>query len=127
MAIGINRVALFRPKGPAVNRPGREAGRRLNSNTERRRRGTLEVSIKKHMEGHHRILAGACVAPSALISALQFNPGLTAGPIYCRPFGPQEILPTLLEQYGREYQADGGVRRSLYTKRPSTRTPDTCV
>ena len=32
-------------------------------------------------------------APSALGIAVQSSPGLTAGPIYCRPFGPEQHDP----------------------------------
>ena len=46
---------------------------------ERRRRGTIDF-------------AGA--APSALDFHSEADPGLTAGPIHCRPFGPPRNLET---------------------------------
>ena len=67
----------MRPEGPAFNRPDRKVGIRF-----------MDV-----MSAEGAALYGylwICAAPSALFSIAFAYPDLTVGPIYCRPFGPQQ-------------------------------------
>jgi hypothetical protein len=71
---------ICRPEGPEANRPGRKAGNK--------------VACEMSAEGaaHNEILE--CRAFSAH-SVVYLFPGLTAGPISFRPFGPQIVKANL--------------------------------
>ena len=64
----------FRPEGPAVRRPGRQAG--------------IGISERWSAEGAAPEIS---IVPRLRRSIFhpESNPGLTAGPIHCRPIGPQ--------------------------------------
>ena len=85
------RLIAMRPEGPAVRSPGRKAG-------EAPGRGKREYRRRALKARYFIQSAGVTAAPSALISQLQPNPGLTAGSTYCRPLGPQTNSVAILRQ-----------------------------
>jgi len=113
----MNAHKAARPKGPKGNRPGRQAGIsvRMKSSAEGAALNQKHISGHIRFRGgragpgvlpENRIDYGAhpdCeysldseigvwmqgAAPSALIFMLTIFPGLTAGAIHWRPFGPQ--------------------------------------
>ena len=68
----MNAHKKVRPEGPAVVRPGRQAG--------------IEWQRERAPKARHEGILGA--APSVLFF-ISPHPGLTAGATYCRPFGPR--------------------------------------
>jgi hypothetical protein len=75
-----NRYFDFRPEGPTDNRPGRKAG--------------IELLMCMSAEGAARNDISECRAFSAYC-LVHLYPGLTAGPIICRAFGPQNKTANL--------------------------------
>jgi hypothetical protein len=67
----------LRPEGPAVARPGRQAGIKLERN---------RAPKVRHLQRAHS------AAPSALIFMLTIYPGLTAGATLCRRFAPGDVI-----------------------------------
>jgi len=67
----------FRPEGPAMNRPGRKAG--------------IGIADRWSAEGAAPEIS---IVPRLQRSIFhtESDPGLTAGPTNCRPFGPQKPL-----------------------------------
>ena len=88
------KLIAMRPERPAVRSPGRKAG-------EAPGRGKREYRRRALKARHFIQPEGASAAPSALISQLQTNPGLTAGPTYCRPLGPQLNSVDIFETVSR--------------------------
>jgi hypothetical protein len=79
-AEGVSKL-VSRPEGPTINSPGRQAGVWMRKNNERRRRDTLNALSKGFIRAKSRAFgAHYCFLP---------NPGLTAGAIQSRPFGPR--------------------------------------
>jgi len=77
---------LVRPEGPQVNRPGRKAG--MNEG------GTMSAesaarSIMRILQT--RVFALPYVSHLRRSLFEQSYPGLTAGPIHLRPFGPHYL------------------------------------
>ncbi len=68
-------IDIFRPEGPAGNSPERQLG--------------VEWSLEMRPEGP----AQSIIEVPRLRRSLTFDPvpGLTAGPIICRPFGPSGL------------------------------------
>jgi hypothetical protein len=67
----------MRPKGPAVRSPGRKAGvqRSLAPSAEGAALSYNQIELVSHLRRSS--------------SSSNLDPGLTAGPIHWRPFGPQ--------------------------------------
>jgi len=77
----------MRPEGPAKNRPGRKAGIRLfKQRAPKVRHSQGNANTRVCNKPHY----GLCRAFSAHRFSLT-HPGLTAGPIHLRPFGPDEL------------------------------------
>ena len=72
--IDCSREKIYRPEGPIVSRPGRQAGNRIES--------TMSAE-----DAALRTLAGA--GPSGLIPWISVHPELTLGAIHCRRFAPR--------------------------------------
>ena len=67
-------IKMYRPEGPIVNRPGRQAGNKIEE-------------IMSAKGAALPTLAGA--GPSGLIPGISVHPELTLGAIHCRRFAPR--------------------------------------